>query len=123
MLTPPSLRLSFSAMQRYCEYEADAYSVRLGYDLRPALTKMAKKNLGDLNPDCAFCCPRRLTSLLHTHLVHCVGLLTPSRLRAQGCTACTTIHTPRCSSAAEPSPHYEARRQKRAKLSDTATMN
>mmetsp|Transcript_44268 Transcript_44268/g.88463 ORF Transcript_44268/g.88463 Transcript_44268/m.88463 type:complete len:90 (+) Transcript_44268:102-371(+) len=40
-----------NAFTRALEFSADRYSVHLGYDLRPALTKMSDKNLSDCNPD------------------------------------------------------------------------
>ena len=40
-----------NGVTRKLEFQADAYSVKLGMDIREALIKISKKNKGDLNPD------------------------------------------------------------------------
>jgi STE24 endopeptidase len=38
-------------LSRHFEYQADAFSVSLGYDLGPALVKIHIENMGTLTPD------------------------------------------------------------------------
>jgi len=47
----PVLGPLLSAFTRSLEFAADKYAVELGFDLRPALKTISKKNLGDANPD------------------------------------------------------------------------
>ena len=47
----PLVSFGLNAFTRQLEYQADAYSVRLGFDIRKALAKISKTNLSDLNPD------------------------------------------------------------------------
>eukprot|EP00310_Coccolithus_braarudii_P018216 CAMPEP_0183343274 /NCGR_PEP_ID=MMETSP0164_2-20130417/9219_1 /TAXON_ID=221442 /ORGANISM="Coccolithus pelagicus ssp braarudi, Strain PLY182g" /LENGTH=473 /DNA_ID=CAMNT_0025514055 /DNA_START=27 /DNA_END=1448 /DNA_ORIENTATION=- len=47
----PAFSIGLNAFTRQLEYSADAYSVRLGFDIRAALVKISKTNLSDLNPD------------------------------------------------------------------------
>ncbi len=47
----PVLGPVLSAFTRSLEFAADAYAVKLGFDLRPALKKISQRNLGDCNPD------------------------------------------------------------------------
>lgn len=47
----PAFSVLFNAVTRQLEFAADAYSHRLGYDIRAALAKISKTNLADLNPD------------------------------------------------------------------------
>jgi len=47
----PILEPLTNAFTRQLEFAADAYAVRLGYDIRPALKLLDQKNLGNANPD------------------------------------------------------------------------
>ena len=47
----PILGPLMNAFTRALEFSADRYSVSLGYDLRPALARISKKNLSDADPD------------------------------------------------------------------------
>ena len=47
----PVFGVFMNAVTRTLEFQADAYSVKLGMDIREALIKISKKNRGDLNPD------------------------------------------------------------------------
>lgn len=50
-LVMPVFGIALNALTRQLEYAADAYSVRLGYDIRDSLAKISTTNLSDLNPD------------------------------------------------------------------------
>jgi len=50
-LVMPVFSIALNAFTRQLEYAADAYSVRLGYDIRDSLAKISTTNLSDLNPD------------------------------------------------------------------------
>jgi len=50
-LVMPFFSIGMNAFTRQLEFAADAYSVRLGYDIRGSLAKISKTNLSDLNPD------------------------------------------------------------------------
>ena len=54
----PLLTPLMNGFTRHLEFAADAYSVRLGFDIRHALKKIDAKNLGNANPD-------PLVSLVH----------------------------------------------------------
>ena len=47
----PIFGVFMNSITRRLEFQADAYSVGLGMDIREALIKISKKNKGDLNPD------------------------------------------------------------------------
>ena len=47
----PFFSVLINSIVRQLEFQADAYSVKLGYDIRLALLDISKENLGELNPD------------------------------------------------------------------------
>ncbi len=47
----PFFSVLLNAIVRQLEFQADRYSVQLGFDIRASLFDLSKKNLGDLNPD------------------------------------------------------------------------
>jgi hypothetical protein len=47
----PFFSVLINSIVRQLEFAADAYSVKLGYDIRLALLDISKENLGELNPD------------------------------------------------------------------------
>jgi len=47
----PFFSVFMNGVTRVLEFQADAYSVSLGFDISTALVKISKTNKGDLNPD------------------------------------------------------------------------